>query len=372
MATLLNRNGTYYLDIHDAEREPPRKRLSLRTEDKSTAQELLGKLTRAYRLGEWDPWTETVGDFNDRPNAPLSLTEAIERFLEAKNRDLARLTVKDYRSQLTRFAERVGTPKTVEGIRREEIEKFSREETVASSTQRKRHSLLKSFFSWLRQRKFTEANPMREVPLPSAPKDLPNACLPRHLRHIANALIGEYITQRNSSAPPPPGGMVWHVDLWYFLLWTGLRIREAARLRWKDVKPSEGLIILREQKSGEAGTSLLTEKAKRVLQSYRKARAPVDPQEYVFSAPHTRSEQRNTDSWCIHRGQTFLRYRRRALPEEDFSQHSLRHGFCTLLAKRGCSAYTIKTAARHSAIKTSQRYVDLILSDVRDEVDSVL
>lgn len=60
MATLLTRNGTFYLDLYDAERDPPRKRLSLKTTDKTTAQELRGQLVRAYRLGEWDPWLQTV------------------------------------------------------------------------------------------------------------------------------------------------------------------------------------------------------------------------------------------------------------------------------------------------------------------------
>ena len=372
MATLLTRNGTYYLDIHDAEREPSRKRLSLRTEDKSVAQELLGKLVGAYRLGDWDPWTESLADFADRPASPLCVEDAVERFLEAKKMDLARLTYKDYRSQLTRFASQVGNRNSIPSLSREDVEEFTRDNSVSRSTQRKRHSTVKSFLKWLRDRNLTEATPMHGASLPDAPEDLPKACQPEDLRQISYELVREYLRQRSSSAPPPEGGMVWHIDLWWFLLWSGLRIREAARLRWKDVKPSEGVVLLRKQKSGNAGTSLLTEKAEQVLASYRKPREPVETDEYVFSAPHTRCKDRNADAWCIHRGQTFLRYRRRALPDRDLSQHSLRHGFCTLLAKRGCSAYTIKTAARHSSVKTSQRYVDLALSDVREKVEEVL
>ena len=46
--------------------------------------------------------------------------------------------------------------------------------------------------------------------------------------------------------------------------------------------------------------------------------------------------------------------------------------FLTPLAQRGCSAPTIKKAARHSDIQTSQRYVHLTLSDVESEVNRVL
>lgn len=372
MATLLNRNGTFYLDIHDAERSPPRKRLSLRTKDESVAQELLGRLARAYRLGDWDPWTDSLADFNDRPRDPIRLCAAIDRFLETKKRGLARLTLKGYRSQLTRFAEVVGKQRAVTSLDTTDVEAFTRDDSIAQSTQRKRHITLKSFFRWLREEGLTDAAPMRNASLPQTSSDLPSACLPEDLRQITNALLGDYISQRNSSAPPTPGGMVWHVDLWYFLLWTGLRIREAARLRWHDVKPSEGIILLHEQKSGHAGTSLLTNRAKAVLSSFRRARTPIDREEYVFSAPHTRCRDRNTDAWCSDRGKTFLRYRRRALPNQDLTLHSLRHGFCTLLAREGCNAYTIKRAARHSSIKTSQRYVDIALSDVRAKVDEVL
>ncbi|MCS3853769.1 site-specific recombinase XerD [Salinibacter ruber] len=372
MASLAERNGTYYIDIRDSERDPSRRRLSLRTKDKETARELVGTLSKAYRLGEWDPWTESVADFYDRPNSPLKLSDAISRFLEAKGKDVARLTLKSYRSVLGQFATEVGSRKTVPSLSRDEVERYTRDPAAASSTQRTRHSTVKTFFRWLRARGLTEATPMKGSSLPRSTGSLPAPCLPEDLRSIAHALVAEYIAQRESNAPPPEGGMVWHVDLWHFLLWTGLRIREAARLRWKDVKFSEGLILLHEQKSGEAGTSLLTDKARRVLKSYRCAREPVEHEEYVFSAPHTRAKDRNTDAWCIHRGQTFRRYRQRVMPEKDLSQHSLRHGFCTLLARRGCSAHTIKEAARHSDIQTSQRYVHLTRSDIRSEVDGVL
>lgn len=372
MASLVDRNGTFYIDIRDSERDPSRKRLSLRTKDKDAAQELVGTLSKAYRLGEWDPWTETVADFHERPTSPLRLSTAVDRFLKAKEKDLARLTHKNYRSVLRRFAESIGERRTLPSLGREDVEEFTRDPSTASSTQRKRHSTVKTFLRWLRSRELTDATPMKAVSLPESSNKLPEPCLPEDLRDISQALIADYIEQRKSNAPPPEGGMVWHVDLWHFLLWTGLRIREAARLRWKHVKPSEGVLLLHEQKSGDAGTSILTDKAQRILDSYRSTREPVEPEEYVFSAPHTRSKDRNTDSWCINRGQTFRRYRRRVLPEKDLSQHSLRHGFCTLLAKRGCTAHTIKEAARHSDIQTSQRYVHLTRSDIQSEVNGVL
>jgi integrase/recombinase XerD len=166
--------------------------------------------------------------------------------------------------------------------------------------------------------------------------------------------------------------MVWHVDLWHFLLYSGFRIREAARLRWKHVHFDRGVIDLHEQKSGKAGTAVLGSKAQAVLESIAESRPHRSPNEYVFSAPHTRCESRNIDSFCIHRGQTFKRFRERVIPDRKLTTHSLRHGFCTLLAKAGCSAYQIKEAARHANVSTSERYVSLAKTDVRAAVNGAL
>jgi len=59
-------------------------------------------------------------------------------------------------------------------------------------------------------------------------------------------------------------------------------------------------------------------------------------------------------------------------PNKALSLHSLRHGFCTLLARAGCSAYQIKEAARHANVSTSERYVSLAKNDVRAAVDAAL
>jgi hypothetical protein len=58
MATLYERNGTYYARFRDPKRG--RKRVSLRTKQKPLARELLVEFERLYRLGEADPWTDDM------------------------------------------------------------------------------------------------------------------------------------------------------------------------------------------------------------------------------------------------------------------------------------------------------------------------
>ena len=58
MASLLNRNGTYYAQFYDAHRTPKKKRLSLRTKRKREARKRLVQLERDWERGTFDPWSD--------------------------------------------------------------------------------------------------------------------------------------------------------------------------------------------------------------------------------------------------------------------------------------------------------------------------
>jgi len=164
MATLRKRGCRYYFEIHDAERTPSRKRISLKTSDLDTANELLGALSKAYRRGEWDPWTDTLASFFDRPASITALSDGLRVFMDAKKESgLSRHTLYQYRSNLRRFAQSVGVGTAVEKITPEQVRSWIQSGGVARSTQQTRYAILRAFFGWLVKTEHTASNPLVQV-----------------------------------------------------------------------------------------------------------------------------------------------------------------------------------------------------------------
>jgi integrase len=153
--------------------------------------------------------------------------------------------------------------------------------------------------------------------------------------------------------------------MWWFALYTGMRVSELARLRWSDIDCERRLIYIYRQKSGKQGTIPLNKKAEEALSLV----APGKPDEFVFHSPLYPASERNTDCFCGYVTALFRRYRRAAGITRRLTTHSLRHGHCTLLAQRGKPAYVIMASARHASVRTSMVYVHLQNEHLRTELD---
>ena len=66
--------------------------------------------------------------------------------------------------------------------------------------------------------------------------------------------------------------------------------------------------------------------------------------------------------------QSFQRARDRA-QRDVWSFHDTRHFFVSELFRRGAPAHVIQALARHSDLKTTQRYADLDVNDLRAAID---
>ena len=73
--------------------------------------------------------------------------------------------------------------------------------------------------------------------------------------------------------------------------------------------------------------------------------------------------------WCESGlNQSFQRARDRA-KRDVWSFHDTRHFFVSELFRRGAPAHVIQALARHSDLKTTQRYADLDANDLRAAVN---
>ncbi len=241
VASLLNRDGTYYADFQDANRTPARRRHSLKTKSKRQAERMLSKLAEAYREGVWDAWAQTPPDFfqADQSKAPKRLGETVTRFMTEKEETLARSTLNAYRSYTALLVTTLGAQTFLDRLDAADVDRFVR--TVGGSgrvpSQGSKHQRLivaQSFFRWAVEQGACKANPTEKAIRPGKPHRIPKAVTDAELAALLAAI---------------PDTRAWTRPLFEFAALTGLRMGELGRLRWEDVNAERRLLSLHTQKN---------------------------------------------------------------------------------------------------------------------------
>lgn len=149
-------------------------------------------------------------------------------------------------------------------------------------------------------------------------------------------------------------------DAVLLLLWTGQRKSNVLAMEWAelDLNRAMWLIPPSKTKTNRQYAVALTPKALEVIQS-RKSELFQDDR-YVF--PCVRD---CTTRHLKHLNKAWLRIRKKA-NLGDLRLHDLRHTAATWLAMSGASAMVIQQMMHHSSVMTSQKYVHLAPSVVRD------
>ena len=365
MASLIERRGIYYIQFYNDTRRPSRKRLSLRTQRKRTAQRLLLKLEDDYYAGRFDPWTDDPLSYDEPDYEEVRLKEAGERFLERKRADgLKESSIRTYREILSLLEDEVGASTWLHGVRARELRPFVRQEGLAQATMYKRYGHLRTFFRWCVAESLLRQSPLEDVARPAKPAKLPKAVTVAEVERICEAIREDYQEKRKRGCIRE-GQVIWRIPLFRFALYTGMRASELARLRWGHLDFERGLITIRVQKNKKEQTIPLSDKAKEAIRDVERG----GPRDYVFRSPHFTSQTRSARSFRGRVSRAFREGRKLAGIERAVSFHSLRHGFCTLLAEKGKSAFIIKEAARHASVETSQRYVSIANEHLKSEIN---
>ena len=370
MASLISRNGTYYIDFHDSARSPCRRRISLRTKSEAVATRLRINAEDAYALGRWDPWVDSLDELL-RPSqaAPVPIGKARDTFLAKREPDYSPSTYATYRRILNQFARTVGERVPIARITGDQITAYVRPPHIARSTQRTRYSYLRAFFEWCRREGYVSAHPLADIPTPKQPIRIPRAVTPDDLERICSELQKDYKAKMDRGGGHlRKGELLWLVPMWWFALYTGLRVSELGRLKWSHIDRDKRLLYIYKQKSGKQQTIPLNKAAARVLDGVEVR----EPEEYVFHSPNYSATSRNVRSFAGYATSMFRRYRKKAGIERRLTTHGLRHGHCTLLAERGKSAYIIMASARHASVQTSMVYVSIQNDHLRSELDDAL
>ena len=200
---------------------------------------------------------------------------------------------------------------------------------------------VKSFCNWLVRHERLPTNPLASV---SKARENPTC---------RQALSDQQVVTFLATAPEP-GRSVYHMALL-----TGLRRGELRELRWGDLHLNaiRPFIQLQSQHTKNRKADVLPLHAD--LVAMFKAAMPGHSDSKVFPLIPGMKRFR-TD------------LKRAGIPVNDYDFHCLRHTYCTMVVKSGCSMKEAQQLMRHSSIElTAKVYTHLGMTDIAGALDKV-
>jgi integrase len=310
MASLFDRNGTYYAQFYDADRRPKTKRSSLRTKRKREARKRLVELEQDWELGVFDPWTDDPRTYKQRhvQQNNLTLADALVAFLEEKQaQGRSPSTITNYQTFCGGLIERVGGGTPLTALASCAIQKYVNDDSIARASRRTRYRHVRAWLRWCTRKGFVDEAATRDVAPPAREEKMPKAVRPDDLEAIEEAIRADYDTKRTKGGAKE-GELVWLIPLLWFGLYSGLRSSELARLRWKHLDMERGLIHVCKQKNGRQQTVPLTAPARQILDDLPAGA----PEAFVFLPPGSDPHKRNIKSFRCNLARKFKRYKNAA------------------------------------------------------------
>lgn len=366
MASLLKQKNCYYSQFFDRTRSPKRKRIALKTKSRDVAIKLHRKLEDEYSSGEFDPWTgykkqeQDLGIFKHS-----TIEEALSVYIKVKSREDWRSTTKQTTSYVLKaFAREIGPQKSVQSITPALVNEYLNQDRFAYETKKTHKTKIKPFATWLVRKgilkyDFTEVKIFNN----DGEQDETISYLANEEVKILKKGIREKVTEdMKKGYQSKSRNALWLVDFIDWQRFSGMRLSETLNLTPRDIDSGSWHVTI--------GSSSFSTKSKKkqvlpigeveVLKSIAKRRLATcsHPDERLFGHKDRGRTLR-----------TFKRYRNIYLPNRtDIHIHSLRHTCCIELLRRGVPIYTVQRWMRHASIRTTQKYADLLATDISSAV----
>ncbi len=265
-------------------------------------------------------------------------------------RRLADLTVESYArdvADLVRFAD--GAGKSLDELRRRDLERFVREGMAAGRSPRsvaRSVACIRGLYRFLVTDGRLDANPADELRAPRSWPDLP---------HCLSADDVDRLLEQPD--PATPAGLRDRAML-EVLYASGLRVSELVGLRTGDLRLASGCLTC----SGKGAKERLVpvgEVAVRWVREYTEAARPRllagRASEWLFVNARGGGRLSRVGCWKILKKHALLA----GLPR-GISPHVLRHSFATHLLERGADLRSIQTLLGHADLSTTQIYTHVL------------
>lgn len=361
---LRKRDGRFYARFYDGDRPEGDRRCvrSLKTTRRDVAEPRVVKKRRKFKAGELDPWT------NDGGAKPLSLSEAIDTFLEYKETSVTERTLDTYEQQLEAWADDCPAGIMLRDVQPDHIRRYVHAADVSQSTRHKRYRHVKAFLRWAVKAGHLDDqyNPLSDVEEPETGKTVPAYVTPDQLDRLLEYIDWHAENKEDATGRSPD--LQWLRDAVQIAVATGLRRGELLALRWKDVDLEQGQIHVRNRDGFRTKSG-----AERVV--------PVrGPALDVLRRRHAKKEEFDGPVITDREGKpvkpdrvthTFKRMVRGAkLKNRDrLKFHSLRHSCGAWLASKGVSERIIQEILGHASSRTTQIYSHVASSAVEGAME---
>jgi len=269
-----------------------------------------------------------------------------EQFLEhlEVERNVSRLTLRNYRQALREFREAV-PERAWRELRADDFRRYLFERMkagLAKPTIRLHFAALRTFYRFLGERHGLQDNPLKQVQLPKLDKKLPVVLTAKQIGTLLAAPMAMVKSDKAPKWMPQRDAAI--LELFYS---SGLRLSELASLEVRDVDTfTESVRVLgkgRKERIVPVGSLALE-----AIQKYRQA-ACVHTGPLFINKSRRRLSTRSV--WL-----SLKRYLAFAEIPQNISPHKLRHSFATHLLDAGADLRSVQALLGHASLSTTQIY----------------
>jgi site-specific recombinase XerD len=283
-----------------------------------------------------------IVQFPCRNGVAVQISEVVQDWIADRRADGYRdRGVDSYESVLNHFIAWANNP-AVQVVDRAAINRYKRAQAaqgLASGTIRNRLTVLRAFFDWTVREGLRDDNPTDEVTNPKVTAPAPDP--------LSREQIAALLQACEVRSKPDRGTDARSRRCVYVMLYAGLRIAEAAELRWSDIDLDRGIITVRPE-GGKGGKSRLVPMAEELETELRRVRR-VRPADAVAG-------QRNGKKLTV---KSLAHIFERWLPARGIHihAHQLRKTFATELYLSSRDLLLVQRCLGHADPKTTLRYI---------------
>jgi len=249
-------------------------------------------------------------------------------------------TIKAYMGDIVRLQQFIGA-KDVTEITLQDLRAHMRDMAQAglsTETIRRRIHSLNTFYKWLMLEGIVNEQTSAKLQLPKRRRKQPVWLSDAEIKRFVNT--------------PSPLSIAWKLMAWF-----GLRRSEVLTLDWRDVRLTEGIIIIRKSKGDD-----------RVL-PIPNAFKPDIAEEWIERGMPTDGLVTGITKSTLARAFT-KHLKKCGLEDRNITPHTIRHSFASSLIRAGVSLTVVKDLLGHKDVNTTMIYVhhsDDLLSDAMNK-----
>lgn len=272
----------------------------------------------------------------------LSLQAAVNLFLnDRKAQRMAAGTIRFYKEKLGNFVDWCATKDvtTIDDVMPRTVRLYFLdlpERGYSDSTQNMLGRAVRSFLKWCVAEPIVKHDPLGNVKIPSAPKEVLPALRPQDIRALLD------------HAPDVRARAMILV-----LLDTGVRAREFVDLNGGDVDVDSGTVRVRRGKTGKSRMTFISHTTLRALVAYFREQGWPENDDALWR--HVRSGGRLTDSGI----RQILKTTAKAAGVKKATPHAFRRTFAIWSLRQGIDLHTLARMMGHADVQVLRQYLDL-------------